>query len=107
MLTLEDLTTFRAAWQQDARNASVVATLVDCREVTSWNLSSSNLRHFADTRRDSPHLLRSDSRLAIVATTDVGFGLARLYAMSGRTYGQIEVFRTLEEAEAWLSDTTL
>jgi hypothetical protein len=103
VLTAADLASLRTAWEKDARIASVRSTLVDCREVTSWDLPGTIVRQYAVTREGDPHLNRSDSRLAIVATTNVGFGLARLYAQSGDAAGEIEVFRTIEEAEAWLS----
>jgi hypothetical protein len=102
-LTAADLASLRTAWQNEPRIASLKSTLVDCREVTSWDLPGAAVRQYAVTREATPHLHRTDSRLAIVATTNVGFGLARLYAQSGEAYGAIEVFRTIDEAEAWLS----
>jgi hypothetical protein len=103
-LTSADLASLREGWADDPRLAEVTATLVDLRNVSSWEVSGETMRHYATSRAQDTHLRRPDSRLAIVATSNVGFGLARLYEQSGEVYGRIEVFRTLEDAEAWLAD---
>ena len=42
-------------------------------------------------------------RRALVATSDVAFGMARMYAIASEHAGQtIEVFRDMNAAEAWL-----
>jgi hypothetical protein len=45
------------------------------------------------------------ARVAIVARTDLQFGLAREFQAltDGRVPSTIEVFRTMEQAEAWLA----
>jgi hypothetical protein len=51
-----------------------------------------------------PPLFAPSSRRAIVVGTDLGFGLARIFqARRGDHAGEIRVFRTLSEAEVWLS----
>jgi hypothetical protein len=102
VFTPEDLEPLRTAWRVDPRVAGVRSTLVDCRDVTSWELPAETVRHYALSREADPHLNRIDSRLAIVATSNAGYGLSRLYEQSGDALGEIEVFRTMEEAEAWL-----
>jgi len=49
--------------------------------------------------------LRQGARVAIVADTDVGFGLSRMYEMmsEGVLPARVRSFRSLSEAEEWLS----
>ena len=102
-LASEDIANLRSEWRGDPRMDAVRDTLVDCRAITAWRVSPAILRHYANDRGEVAHLRKADSRVAIVAPSDVGFGLARMYAQSGDIYGRIEVFRTLPEAEDWLA----
>lgn len=75
--------------------------LIDLREVTQIGLSGEEIRKLAVIAVFSP-----SSRRAIVTPRDEAFGLARMFAIyreinNGRE--QIEVFRSIEEAEAWLN----
>ena len=106
-LTPADLAPLRGAWRDDPRVAAVAKTLVDCRAVTTWQLPGATVREYASTREAAPHLQRPDSRLAIVADSELGYGISRMYAQSGSAYGEIEVFRAMDQAEAWLAGEPL
>lgn len=47
-----------------------------------------------------------DARIAIVAASDVQFGMSRMYEVliEGRSPGTHRIFRDIEEAEAWLTE---
>jgi hypothetical protein len=46
---------------------------------------------------------RGNAKIAIVASTDLSFGMSRMYEVfSGNLPQTIMVFRNLEEAEQWL-----
>jgi len=49
----------------------------------------------------------SKNRAAIVVSRDFGFGMARMYELllSNKTSNSIMVFRDLDEAKTWLSDS--
>ena len=50
-----------------------------------------------------PVIFAAGSRRAIVADTDFGFGMARMFELQrGEKAGEIRVFRDLVEAERWL-----
>jgi hypothetical protein len=76
--------------------------LVDLRDLRSTNVTPAALRQVArifaatDTRPE-------ESRVAIVASADLAFGLSRMYEAYRDSSGlPLRVFRTLEEARAWL-----
>ncbi len=58
----------------------------------------------AEMPRIAVHYIFSEkSRRAIVAETDIKFGMARMYEMYGEADPtQIEVFRDMAEARRWL-----
>jgi hypothetical protein len=103
VMTAGDLAHLRSEWKEDRRLLAVVSTLFDGRAITSFEIPTDVIREYANTRGDVPHMQNANSRVAIVATSDVGFGLARMYAQSGWVFGEIAVFRTVEEADAWLA----
>jgi hypothetical protein len=50
-----------------------------------------------------PAVFSKESRRAVVADTDFGFGMARMFELlRGDEAGEIRVFRDLVEAERWL-----
>ena len=74
------------------------AQLVDLRDVTSFNLDTGTLRAKAGASFFHPGVRR-----AIVAPSDLGFGLARMFGTYAESASQtIAVFRAIDEAEHWL-----
>jgi hypothetical protein len=81
--------------------------IVDLREVDRADVTQEGIRAAAEADRAHPEKF-SGSRTAIVAEKDAHYGLARMYANLMTAMGaptQVRVFRTIEEARAWL-DTT-
>jgi hypothetical protein len=76
--------------------------LVDTRHAASMDrLSAEGLRKVA--ARASPHLRPPGGRMALVVAESLTYGLARMYSVyAEETRSEIEVFRDIEEACAWL-----
>src|SRR6187402_1583249 len=74
------------------------AQLVDLRGVTAFDVDSGTLRSKALTSIFQPGVRR-----AIVAPSDLGLGLARMFGVYAESASQtIAVFRAIDEAEGWL-----
>ena len=73
--------------------------LSDVRDVTQLDVTPEGVRMF--TSFDRAHDDRP-GRLAIVASEDFVFGMARMYQMSGTDDSSVGVFRGVEEAKEWL-----
>ena len=76
---------------------------------TIWDLSETDVSQFdwnfiqqlLEIRERFP--ARGDALIAIVAPSDLTFGVSRMYTARGETLPQqMQVFRTVTEAEAWL-----
>ncbi len=85
--------------QEQLRGISKV--LFDARAVEQWQVHPDTVRRVARTRDEMPHAA-GGSRLALIVSDDLGFGLARMYALTGAPDERIGVFRNMEDAEAWL-----
>jgi hypothetical protein len=95
----------RAAWSDPA--VAGYDELVDTTEVIEFERpSASGMRGLAamSAAMDQPG---SSARFAIVASDDLAFGLGRMYqthrALQPESRRQMSVFRTREEAMAWLA----
>ena len=76
--------------------------LLDTSAVTRVELSSAEVRRLAEVDRSGPVRI---ARMAIVATTAVGFGLARMYqtlSEGDHPATEVRVFRDTDSARAWL-----
>ena len=72
--------------------------LLDMSDTTEIRVGSEMVRDAARNQFFAPGVRR-----ALVATSDVAFGMARMYAIASEHAGQtIEVFRDMNAAEAWL-----
>jgi len=72
--------------------------LIDMSDVTEIRVGSEMVRDAARNQFFSPGVRR-----ALVATSDVAFGMARMYAIASENAGQtIKVFRDMKAAQAWL-----
>ena len=71
------------------------AQLVDLRDVTAFNLDTGTLRAQAGASFFQPGVRR-----AIVAPSDIGFGLARMFGTYAQSASQtVAVFRAIDDAE--------
>ena len=98
VVTEEDLTQHRQRLVTDPDFDSHLNQLWDFTEVTEIRMTSADVRKLADYRSFETGVQR-----AIVASTDVSFGLARMFqSMHDTAPEQLRVFRSRSEAEAWL-----
>ena len=74
---------------------------IDLTEVSASIIDSDSLRQLAQAFSKGD--VTKESRIAIVASEDVVFGLGRMYqAFRGEETVQLEVFRDAADARAWL-----
>ena len=101
-LTLADnLDTFEALLA-DPRFEAGFSQLADFRDVTEAHLGESEVREIVAAEAEVLDLLRG-ARFALVAPQDFAFGLGRMWEMlAERMPFEGRVFRTLDEAVAWL-----
>jgi hypothetical protein len=79
-------------------------SLSDYTEVTNLEISSKSVELVAKYCQKAS-TVNSEAVVAIVAKKDVVYGLARMWEMlSDNTKWDIKVFRSREEAEAWISE---
>lgn len=72
--------------------------LVDMSDLTEIRVGSGVIRDASRNQFFAPGVRR-----AVVANSDVSFGMARMYAIASENSGQtIEVFRDINAAKAWL-----
>ena len=75
---------------------------------SAWDMPNLSRRKFSAVTSgpDTSHISVSAARFAIVAPTDLAFGLGRMYgahrSMEDRSTKQVGVFRTLDEALTFL-----
>ena len=75
-------------------------SLGDLRDVTSITVDT-----FATAQAAASPLFADGTRRAIVASSDVAFGMARMFASFSERSGQeVRVFRDMQLAEAWLDE---
>lgn len=85
----------------DPELANATRSLVDLREASLEELTSADVRASANL----PQLPRqAETRMAIVATTAVAYGMSRMYAMMQENSrpGEAQVFQDYADALAWL-----
>ncbi len=76
--------------------------VVDLRGVRGFGPSTPTVRETANVLKTGKRHAK-EGRLAIVAPSDAGFGVGRMFeALAGAEAGRVQTFRTLEEALAWL-----
>jgi hypothetical protein len=101
LVTFQDLSEHLDAEERD--RGLGLPELFDAREATT-NVTAQQVRTLvqraADTLRRIPL-----GPTAIVATDDVVFGMARMYAiLTEQVGGRVEVFRDVESAYRWLQE---
>lgn len=82
----------------DPRFDPTYRSLGDLREVTDITVDTLDTAHMAATPLFAP-----GTRRAIVATSDLAYGMARMFAAYAERNGQdVRIFRQMPDAEAWL-----
>lgn len=77
--------------------------LVDMRQALSSSVDGQGVRLFMDEKP----LFASTSKRAFVVSSDLGYGLARMIELKrDGAAGTIVVFRQMEDALAWLADSS-
>ena len=101
VLTDEDLRDLYEQIRTDPAFKPTFRQLCDLREVTKITTTAESLRTLAQSRVFTP-----GSRRAFVVGRAVDFGLARMFQAYSEVEGQtVEVFREMDDAEAWLGLT--
>ena len=97
--SIGEVAAFSATWLADPALPSPVLTCWDLREEAYRE--PDHVRALARVSRDIP--VPPGSRLAILASEDVAYGLSRMYEAyaDGRHY-DVAVFRSMDDAETWL-----
>lgn len=81
---------------------SITHGLIDLTEVAELHVSMDEVKIITEIDRGSSNIIRR-ARVAIAAPEDLMFGTSRMYAGMMHTPGwTIEVFRTMDQARAWL-----
>jgi len=94
----EELRAHQQAVLSDPAFDPTLYQLWDCRGVDQVEVSNAVLRDLAGSRSFAPGTKR-----AVVAATDLHYGLARMFQiMHGDAPEDFQVFRSLEDATAWL-----
>jgi len=101
-VTVDEIMTAGARMFAEAEWANGFNILCDYRETTEFNLSNEDIqRVVAQDKAHEPNFDKSKS--AIVATSDLVFGLSRMWEiLSENTNLTTMVFRDIHKAIAWL-----
>ena len=99
--TAQDLMDLLAAALSDPRSRPGISTLMDVRRSEAARTTDElvSIVEFLGSKRDRAVPLRC----AVVATSDLRFGLSRMVSVYLEKYGvDLRVFRDIESAELWL-----
>jgi len=101
-LTDEELLEHARRLEEDPEADPRCDEVIDVRKVRGVGPSSGAVRETASILRGGERLEKG-ARLAIVATSEAGFGTGRMFeALSGDPEERVRTFRGMEEALAWL-----
>lgn len=102
-LTDADIIDHKERLSVDPDFAPGMLELSDVRDVTSLEVTPEGIRRFTAFDKGNSESDRGH-RLAIVASEDFIFGMARMYQMQAPEGDQagVSVFRSIEEARSWL-----
>jgi hypothetical protein len=100
-LRAQDLRDFEERVRGDPAYFSGIDELIDLRGADLSGLDTAPIRSLAAFFRDGRG--QREVKVAIVACRDADYGLSRMYqALRGEERGPLEIFRSIEEARAWL-----
>jgi hypothetical protein len=99
VLTMADALAYQDKLQQDPEFDPSFSQLLDFTHVTKVELETEDIRRLAQRS-----LFSTDSRRAILVSSDVAYGLARMFEVLRESLGEkgIQVFRNLDEALDWV-----
>jgi hypothetical protein len=99
VFTLADALAHQEKLRKDSDFDPSFSQLLDFTHVTKVELDAKDVRRLAQT-----FVFAGDSRRAILVTSDVAFGFARMFEMLRDTLGEkgIRVFRNLDDALDWV-----
>jgi hypothetical protein len=98
MITTAELRDFTSRLHADSRFDPDYRSLTDLSAATGVSVTEAELKATAWMP-----LFSAGARRAIVAPSDLTYGMGRMYAMHAERFdGNVRVFRTVEEAEDWL-----
>jgi hypothetical protein len=100
-ITISDLQSALLKITNSEEYPANVDAIWDMRQADSENVDMAFLENVLAIRQRLPE--RGEARLALIADSDLMFGLSRMYQMMAVELPQpIMIFRTLEEGENWL-----
>lgn len=98
VVTAEDLHDHQGLLTRDPRFDPAFSQLWDLRAIDEVTVESATLRELAQSRS-----FASGARRALVAPSDVSYGLARMFqSLHDDAPEKVRVFRDVAEARAWL-----
>ncbi len=99
-----DVMQHKAALRDDPRVTRDMKELSDVRAIERLDITEVGIRQMTRFDRDAA-ASRGGHTLAIVATEDIIFGMARMYEMlTEENVRSVQVFRDIDEATRWLLD---
>ena len=99
--TLQEFETQLAEIVSTSTFPANVPTIWDLTEMDFSQMDWDFINKLLEIRAKFP--TRGDALIAIVAATDLTFGVSRMYASKGDSLPQtMQVFRSIEDAEAWI-----
>jgi hypothetical protein len=103
VLTDQDILTHKAKLLSDPAFNPAMAQISDVRRIERLDVTTAGVR--AMVGHDAANAdRRLGHRMALVVPSDSAFGMARMYQqLGGHEDGSVGVFRTMEEARAWLA----
>jgi hypothetical protein len=103
VLTGEEILQALRSWPSGiAEPERITHGLVDLTGVTSLRVTLEDVKTIADIDRKNAEDMNL-THVAMVAPTDLLFGMSRLYeGLAAIPHWNVNFFRTLDEAEAWL-----
>jgi hypothetical protein len=103
VLTDADILAHKTRLLQDAEFDPGMPQLSDISAIERLEVTSAGVRAMVEHDAANAHR-RAGHRMALVVPKSEAFGMARMYELvSGRVDNSVGVFRTREEAEAWLA----
>jgi hypothetical protein len=103
VLTDDELLDFRKRLVNDPAFQPNMRELSDFRSVEKHVHSTEGLHRFLEQEIKYADRLGREYRIAIVTGSDLHFGFSRMYIVGvADTLPEVQVFRDIDEAEAWL-----
>ena len=104
VLTLADLQQAGKTVLASTEYSPHVNTLWDLREVDAGNINKEFLEKLVAMRKEQ-FQFRQGAKLALLANSNINFGLSRMYEMlSAEIQQATHVFKNIESALAWLKE---